>query len=431
MKQRQKFWFLICGIVLSVNLIVGYRVYSADAAGDDRTAFEKVGVLMRVMHLIRQNYVDESMTDDGDLLYNAIDGMVGGLDPFSSFLRPQEFQDMQESTEGQFGGIGVMVSVREKDLTVVAPMEGSPGGKAGLRSGDRIVEIEGQITRQMSLEDAIHLLKGEPGTNVTITIFRPSTKKRQELTIERAVIKVPSVKYGRVLEKGIGYVRITQFNEPTADELKKELKSLAGQGVESLIIDVRNNPGGLLNSAVDICSLFLPPKRMVVFTQGRRPSQKQTFLTVKGPHYTKLKIVILVNGGSASAAEILAGCLQDWGRAILVGEKTFGKGSVQNIIDLPDGSALRLTTAKYYTPSERIIHEKGIEPDVKVEIPEEEWKRLTDEQEKMWEENRLDLQMDSQIQRALEILKSYDTFLKAQKSKFKELRPSSAAPAAL
>jgi carboxyl-terminal processing protease len=431
MKQRQKFWFLICGIVLFVNLIVGYRVYSADAAGDDRTAFEKVGVLMRVMHLIRQNYVDESMTDDGDLLYNAIDGMVGGLDPFSSFLRPQEFQDMQESTEGQFGGIGVMVSVREKDLTVVAPMEGSPGGKAGLRSGDRIVEIEGQITRQMSLEDAIHLLKGEPGTNVTITIFRPSTKKRQELTIERAVIKVPSVKYGRVLEKGIGYVRITQFNEPTADELKKELKSLVGQGVESLIIDVRNNPGGLLNSAVDICSLFLPPKRLVVFTQGRRPSQKQTFLTVKGPHYTKLKIVILVNGGSASAAEILAGCLQDWGRAILVGEKTFGKGSVQNIIDLPDGSALRLTTAKYYTPSERIIHEKGIEPDVKAEIPEEEWKRLTDEQEEMWEENRLDLQMDSQIQRALEILKSYDTFLKAQKSKFKELRPSSAAPAAL
>ncbi len=408
----------LSAVLLALNALVGFTVFAAGPENkQEEDAFERMRVMMRVMQLIRQNYVDEAKADPGDLIYNALKGMVGSLDPFSSFMEPSEYHSMMEATEGQFGGLGVVVTIRDDVLTIVAPIEGTPGAKAGLLAGDQIVEIEGQTTRDFGVSDAVQRLKGEPGTRVNITIFRPETSETRQVTIERAIIEVPTVKDVRVLDHAIGYVRITQFSEPTAEKLREALKSLVGQEIRGLILDVRNNPGGLLESAVDVCSYFLPKGKLIVLTEGRRSSQKQEFKSDGGKKFPRrVPIVILVNGGSASAAEIVAGCLQDHGVAELIGEKTFGKGSVQNVIGLPDGSALRLTTAKYYTPSRRVIHENGITPDIKVEISKEEQQKLLEQQ--MQGDTFI---IDSQLRRALENLHTYLTYRRATEGKLLEL----------
>ena len=345
MTNRRNFWLWLAAGALAVNLLIGYRVYSGEeAAANENVAFEKVKVMMRVLHLVQQDYVDPKEVDYESLLYNAIEGMVSSLDPYSSFLDPREYESMRETTEGQFGGLGIVVTVRDGTLTVVAPIEGTPGSRAGLMAEDRIVKIEGQPTKEKKLSQAVRLLKGDPGTDVTLTIYRPETDETKTLTIERDVIKVPSVKDTQAIGDNIGYIRITQFDERTVDELKGALSELNSNGMEALILDLRNNPGGLLTSAVDVASLFLEEGQLVVFTEGRRPSQTTKYFTENGGFYPDMPVVILTNEGSASAAEIVAGCLQDTGRAILVGSKTFGKGSVQNVIKLQDGSALRLTT---------------------------------------------------------------------------------------
>ncbi len=422
MKRWQKVVLATTSCFLLVNLVIGFRVYAREA---DRTgeheAFEKISVMMRVLHLIRQDYVDPDKIDFKRLIYGALQGMVSSLDPFSSFMPPDEYKDMMQSTEGEFGGLGVVVTVRDGFLTVVAPISGTPGSRAGLRAGDQIIKIEQRSTENMDLQQAVKQLKGPPGTQVQITIRRPSTGETRDLTITRAVISVPSVKDVRMLDGDIGYVRITQFNDPTPERLEKALLDLSrGRRLNGLVIDLRNNPGGLLDAAVQACALFLPPKSLVVYTEGRRPSQKREYFTTrKGRKFMDVKIAILVNRGSASAAEIMSACLQDYHRAVLVGERTFGKGTVQNVMELPDGSALRLTVAKYYTPSRRVIHHHGIEPDIKVKLSDEEFGKLIDAQSAVGDEKGKVQFEDRQLERAVETLKSYQAFLKGRADRFR------------
>ncbi|MBN2448813.1 MAG: S41 family peptidase [Lentisphaeria bacterium] len=423
--RPRSFWLLVLGGLLVVNAAIGYRVYSEEAerSGEDE-AFEKVAVMMRVLYLIRKDYVNADKTSYRDLVYNALHGMVRSLDPFSDFMPPEQYDSMMESTEGEFGGLGIIVSTKDGMLTIVSPIDGTPGSRAGLQAGDQILKIDGQSTREMKLNDAVRLMRGPQGTEVNITVLRPSSGETRDYTITRERIPVLSVTDVKVFEgTRVGHVRITQFNDPTAEELTRALSSLEEQKIDSLIVDLRNNPGGLLPSAVEICSYFLEPGTLIVSTEGRQPSQKHEFRTSrKGFKFDKKPVAILVNGGSASAAEIMAGCLQDWGRAILIGEKTFGKGSVQNVIPLPDGSALRLTTAMYYTPSRRVIHEHGVEPDIHIALTRDQYQAIFEAQGNGEAASGRVPDNDPQVQRAIEVLKSYEVYLKSTKGRFRDLR---------
>ena len=415
MKPRSRqIWFTILAAVLAVNLVIGYRVYSRESIREgEAEALQKISVMMRVLHLIQKDYVNPDKIDYESLLYNAIDGMVSSLDPYSSFLEPDDFHNMMETTEGEFGGIGIVVTIRNGRLSVVTPIEGTPGSRAGLLAGDQIIEIDGELVEDATLTEAIKKLKGEPGTIVKIKVFRPETEETRSFEIERAIIEVPSVKGAQVIEDGLSYVRLTQFDEGTSAALEAALAELSERGMTSLVMDLRNNTGGLLTSAVDVAALFLEPGELVVSTEGRRASQKREYHTPKGKKYLDLPMVILVNKGSASAAEIVSGCLQDSKRAILIGEKTFGKGSVQNVIKLSDGSALRLTTAMYYTPSHRVIHENGIEPDITVKMTSEQLRALVERQMEVNGGGAVDPTNDPPLARALETLKSYEVFRSA------------------
>src|SRR5438067_2320931 len=267
--------------------------------------------------------------------------------------------------------------------TVIAAMDDTPAAKAGILSGDQIFRINGASTERMDLQDAINVLRGPAGAKVTLTLLRPSTKEIKEYALQRTEIKIQSVKGARLLDTDltgpfkIGYVRLVQFNEPTAEELSRALDELQKQGMEALILDLRNNPGGLLNSAVDVCAQLLPPNKKVVSTQGRVPSQQHDYSTSPAPKSRPtFPLVLLVNEGSASGAEIVAGALKDLHRAVVVGETTFGKGSVQNVMQLPDGSAVRLTTAKYYTPSKQVIQGNGVTPNIRVPMTAEQERSL-------------------------------------------------------
>lgn len=387
--MKRRLVFGAVGAVLLVNLLVGARLYLESAqAAEQENPYPSLEIFSYVLEKVRKDYVDGADLTYKDLVYGALRGMLGSLDPHSEFLEPDKFKELQDDTQGQFGGLGIVVSIRDNFVTVVAPMEDTPGFKAGVLSGDRIIRIDGRSTERMSLQDAVKLLRGKPGTEVTITIQRPSTGMIQDLKLKRAVINVDMVKdiHGkREFPLGgdqIGYVRVVQFGERTADELANALGKLKSQGMRALILDLRGNPGGLLEQAVAVCEKFLPRGKLVVTTEGRNPAQRSRRVamgrgdTLTLPNQEPMPMVILVNLGTASAAEIVAGCLQDWKRAVLLGEKTFGKGSVQSILPLPDGAALRLTTAKYYTPSHKVIHEQGITPDIVVPMTIEQERDL-------------------------------------------------------
>jgi carboxyl-terminal processing protease len=404
-------------LVVLFNVAVGARLYRALAAQEkDDSGYSNIAVFARAMQLIRQDYVDEKKVSYEDLTHAAMKGMLGSLDPHSQFMEPKDFKGMQDDTNSRFGGLGVVVSQRDGDLIIVSPMEDSPGFKAGLLPGDKIVKIDGESTEKLDLNDAVNRLRGEPGTKITLTIVRSGTKEIKDYTLTRENIKVASVKDAKILpaEQGgefkIGYARITQFNSPTADDLAKKLDELEKQGMQALVLDLRYNPGGLLNSAVDVAGQFLPPKTLVVSTEGRVPSQSRTYRTDdKTKPRPKYPLAILINGGSASGSEIVAGALKDLNRAILVGETTFGKGSVQSVIQLQDGSALRLTTAKYYTPSKQVIHEHGVAPTIRATLTQEQERMLMAQrnEESLTEAQRKDLQgfRDTQLDRAVDALK--------------------------
>jgi carboxyl-terminal processing protease len=418
MKRRLIFGFI--GVVLAVNLVIGAKVYSNSTDSTPKDAvYPNMRLFSEVMEKVRRDYVDGTNLTYQDLVYGALKGMINELDPHSEFLDPEKYKDLQSDTEGHFGGLGIVIAMKDNFVTVVAPMEDTPGFKAGILSGDRIIKINDKSTENMTLPDAVKILRGDPNTDVSMTIMRPSSGQVKDYKLTRAVITVDMVKdiNGKkefpLGENKIGYVRLTQFGEKTSDDLEAALKKLKGQGMQALIIDLRWNPGGLLDQAVEVCEKFLPRGQLIVSTEGRNASQDSKHRAAgRGDELNGMPIVVLVNLGSASASEIVSGCLQDLHRAIILGEKTFGKGSVQSIIPLDDGSALRLTTAKYYTPSHKVIHEVGITPNIVVPTTDEEDRdirlQLTpggmeslDEKER----ERIKSEHDPQLERAEDLLK--------------------------
>ena len=415
--MKRKLLYGLLGLLVIFNLAIGLKVLVSTASADiDDAGYENLTVFTRALQLIRQDYVDPNRIGYKELTYSALHGMLSALDPHSQFMEPSDFRGMRDETRSQFGGLGIVVSTRDGVLTVISPMEDSPGYRAGILPGDQILRINGKSTEKMSLQDAIDLLRGDPGQKVILTIYRASSKQTKDYSLLREIIKVASVKDAKILDESLtggfklGYVRVTQFNEPTAQELDRKLSELHNQGMQALVVDLRYNPGGLLTSAVDVCALFLPPKTMVVYTEGRDASQRREYFTDKNTRPREnFPVVLLVNNGSASGAEIVAGALQDLNRAILVGETTFGKGSVQSVIQLPDGSGLRLTTAKYYTPGKQVINEKGVTPNIKASLTADQERALllkrrdaplsSDEQKFVSE------QKDPQFDRAIDALK--------------------------
>ena len=428
-------------VLLGINLAIAARIYSETSTKQTNdNPYVQMELITRVMELIRQDYVDTNSVTYKELSYGALKGMLNSLDPHSQFMEPQAYQDMKEDTEGKFGGLGVVISMsREGFLTVVAPMEDTPGARAGLLPGDRIIKIDGKMTDKLSLQEAVRLLRGEPGTKVVISVFRSKAKnpsdRIKDYTIERAEIKVDSVKDAKILEDGIGYIRITEFKEPTADEFEKALTKLEAQGMNALIIDLRNDPGGLLESAGKIAGKFVPAGELIVSTEGRDLSKKIVYRSERGKKRLNDPLVILVNPGSASGSEIVAGALQDLKRAVLVGETTFGKGSVQSILQLPDGSAMRLTTAKYYTPSHKVIHEHGVTPDIIVPISEEDERKLLEQRiranmprEETTE--KVEPIADVQLERAVDVIKGVKLFAKQLKIAKQNIQTATAPTAA-
>lgn len=425
---------IIYGVLLAalaVNLFLGARVYFTYAqAGERDDGYSQYELFTRVVERVRKDYVDGDKLTYQELIYGALKGMLNTLDPHSEFMDVQKYRDLRDDTEGAFGGVGIVIGQRDNVLTVIAPMEDTPAFKAGILTGDRIIKIEGKSTEKLTLQDAVKRLRGEPGTDVTVTTLRPSSGQAREIKLTRAEIKVDTVKdiNGRrefpIGENKIGYIRITQFGEPTASELEDALKKLRKQGMEALVLDLRANPGGLLEQAAKVCDKFLPRNQVIVSTEGRRAEEKSEFRATGRGNYTGLPLAVLVNNGSASASEIVAGCLQDTtalgvSRAIVIGEQTFGKGSVQKILPLQDGTALRLTTAKYYTPSHKVIHEKGIIPDIVVPMTVEEeealfLRRSPGGLETLDEERRERLKdiRDVQMDRALDVLKGLSLYSK-------------------
>jgi len=409
---------VVAGILLAVctGAVAAADPEPAPPVSTEDTGYSEIATFAKAVELIRQDYVDGNKVSYHDLVYAAMKGMLSSLDPHSQFMNPDDFKDMQDDTRSRFNGLGVEVAVRDGLLTVVTPMEDTPAAKAGILAGDQILKINGVATDKLGLEDAVNVLRGEPGQKITLTILRPSTKEIKDYLLERKEIKVQSVKGARLLDPEltgpfkVGYVRIVQFNEPTAEEFGKALDDLQKQGMQALVLDLRNNPGGLLNSAIDVLGQFLPPNTKVVSTQGRAPSQKHDYSTPTGvKERPRFPLVVLVNEGSASGSEIVAGALKDLHRAIVVGETTFGKGSVQNVMQLPDGSALRFTTAKYYTPSKTVIQGNGVVPNILVPLSSEQGRAVAalrnNDKLQPAEANSIIKSKDLQMMRGIDALK--------------------------
>jgi len=388
--------------------------------------YSQIELYSYTLTTIQEDYVDELQPKD--LIYGSLKGMLATLDPHSQFLNPEEYKNLKTETQGKFGGLGIEISIRDGLLTIISPIEDTPAWEAGLKAGDRIVKIEGELTKDITLSDAVKKLRGKPGTDVTITILREDEFKILIKTITREVIHIQDVKHTQILEDNIGFIRLTEFREDSAKAFKKALDELTALNADSLILDLRNNPGGLLNVAIKITEFFLPDGQIIVSTKGRRYSQNTVTRSANKKDVIDWPMVVLLNEGSASGSEILAGALKDNKRAIILGSKSFGKGSVQSVIPLPDGAGLRLTTSKYFTPSGVSIHGEGIEPDIVVkrifpvetETQEQEKnidkifdqieteKEVDSEKEKIRrkkEEVREQLLNDNQIQSAINVLK--------------------------
>lgn len=326
-----------------------------------------------------KKYVDQSKLDPENMVYGAIKGMVASIgDPYSGFMDPEETNEFNIEMEGSFDGIGAELGIKDGVLTVVAPIEGTPAKNAGIRAGDKILKIDGEITSDMSVEDAVKRIRGKKGTEVTLTIVRNGESKTQDITIKRDRIEIKSIIYDKK-EGGIAHIRITKFAEDTTKEFNKAVAQAIADGTKGIIVDVRNNPGGFLDVAVDIASKFMPKGEVVVWEQGR-DGEKKEFRARGGDSLSEVPVVVLMNEGSASASEILAGALRDVKKAKLIGKKSFGKGSVQQLEKLSDGSSLRITIAKWLTPSGQSIHEVGLSADLEVEMTEDDFKNNRDPQ---------------------------------------------------
>ena len=354
---------LACIGLIGIGYFGGQGLQKVSAAGG-RDSYEGLEAFTNVLAVVQKNYVEDVGTQK--LVDGAINGMLNALDPHSSYLTPESYRELQVDTEGSFGGLGIEITVRDGLLTVVAPIEDTPAYRAGVKAGDQIIKIEGEMTKDMSLVDAVKKMRGPRGSKITVSLRREGVSRLLDFHLTREVIKIQSVK-SKTLEKGYGYIRITQFQDRTGSDLDAALSKLAQENekLEGLVVDLRNDPGGLLSQAVKVSDTFLD-SGLIVYTEGRLDNQKQKYFAHQGGQ-TNIPLVVIVNGGSASASEIVAGALQDHGRAVVVGTKTFGKGSVQTILPMESGAALRLTTAMYFTPSGRSIQVTGITPDILVE----------------------------------------------------------------
>lgn len=357
---------LICLLIATITftgVFLNRNLLENVAAGENEH-YKRIKTFAETLSLIKKNYVEE--VDEKDLVYGAIKGMLSSLDPHSSFMPPEHFKEMKIDTKGEFGGLGIQIGIKDKILTIISPIDDTPAFKAGVKAGDKIIKIDGESTKDITIHDAVTKLRGPKGTSVTITIVREGLDKALDIKIVRDIIKLKSVKH-KIIDETIGYIKLTQFQEKTAVDLRNALEEISKKKINALILDLRNNPGGLLKGAVDVSSLFLPPEKLVVYIKGRS-GEKTEFKTSKSNRHFDYPMIVLVNQGSASASEIVAGAMQDWEQAIVLGTQTFGKGSVQTVIPLSDGSALRLTTARYYTPKDRSIQTTGITPDIIVKL---------------------------------------------------------------
>ncbi len=326
--------------------------------------YENLELLQRVLHYVESNYVEA--TDNRKLIHGAIRGMLETLDPHSNFLPAEVFKDMKVDTSGRFGGLGIEVGMRDNVLTVISPIEDTPAWRAGIRPGDRIVRINGESTKGLTLAEAVTSMRGKRGSSIKLTVYRAADQRMRDFSLVRELVKIQSVKHD-LLEPGIGYVRLTSFNENAASDIRQAIEKIEKAGkLKGLVLDLRNNPGGLLDQAVEVSSLFID-EGVVVSTAGRNPETKEVKMARKGMARKDLALVVLVNSSTASAAEIVAGALQDHKRALILGQPTFGKGSVQSVVEIAPEVGLKLTIARYYTPAGRSIQEKGVSPDILLE----------------------------------------------------------------
>jgi carboxyl-terminal processing protease len=359
-------------------------VTSVSAAGE---GYEDLKTFTEVLSMVNKYYVEEVKTKD--LIYSAIKGMLGSLDPHSSFMPPEAYKEMQVETKGEFGGLGIQIGMKDKTLTVIAPIEDTPAFRAGIKAGDQIVKINKESTQDMTLQDAVSKMRGAPKTSVTIGILREGWEEPKDFTIVREIIKIKSVK-SKILEDKIGYIKLSQFQEMTSSDLASAVTKMKDEKVNSLVLDLRNNPGGLLNSAIDVTSQFLPKGKLVVYTKTRA-GEKSEFFT-DGESYFSKPMIVLVNQGSASASEIVAGALKDWNRAVVLGTQTFGKGSVQTVIPISDGAGHPVLREK-----DLARHLKNEQTDMKPEDVE-------------MAPLEMDEKDDVQLQRAVDILKTWNIF---------------------
>lgn len=431
-------------ILLLVGIALGFFLaaqWVPNVSAVPRQDYESLEAFTNILSIVKKNYVEDVNTKS--LVNGAINGMLSSLDPHSAYLTPDLYKELQMDTQGRFGGLGIEITIKGGILTVVSPIEDTPAAKAGVKPGDQIFKIEDEFTKDMTLVDAVKKMRGPKGTKITISVRREGVAELINFTLVRDTIRVQSVR-SRNLEEGYGYIRLAQFQERSDRDLQRSLEKLAAEkgGLKGLVLDLRNNPGGLLTQAVRVADLFLD-SGMIVYTEGRIEAQRQKYFAQKDGSWMDFPVVVLVNGGSASASEIVAGALQDHKRAIVLGTKSFGKGSVQTILPLDDSSALRLTTARYFTPKGRSIQAMGIVPDIVVEsTPQQEAKAEEKRRQSIREENlpgHLQNQQqtpspeqgekekekqipssaptgddsidnDAQLKRALDLLKSWDVF---------------------
>ncbi len=397
--------FKVFGVAL-LTFALGFIVGFASQGRRSEDEYIYLRMFTDVLRIIKENYVEPVSTKD--LIYGALNGMTKSLDPFSSFFTPRQYESFRQETEGEFGGVGIEIGMEKGRPVVISPIEGTPAFRAGIKPGDVILEIDGEDTSNMSLIDVVQRIRGKVGTKVQLTIYRKGMEKPMKIELERALIKIESVRWTTLGD--VGYIKLSQFNENVSVQVERALKELTSKRVKGIILDLRNDPGGLLSEAVNVADLFLPEGKLVVYTKGRKGETQKYFARRKPVVPDDLPVIVLINKGSASASEIVAGALQDYKRAIILGEKSFGKASVQNIIPLEDGSALRLTVAYYYTPLGRLIHKKGIVPDVQVAMDEKQEEALQEaiRQKKLEGKSGLILlpEKDPQLSKAIELIRS-------------------------
>jgi carboxyl-terminal processing protease len=412
--MRKRIIIVLVSFIVGLFIFVSIALSGADKKKDD--LYRQIELFSDTLTTIQSEYVDE--TKPKDLIYGALKGMLASLDLHSQFMDPDTYNELKVETKGKFGGLGIEVTIKDGLLTVITPIEDTPAWRAGLKPLDKIVKIDNDITRDMTLSEAVKRMRGKPGEAVSLTILRESDNKILEFKIVRDIIKIKDIKEAKILEDGIGYIRLNEFREDTIKNINLALSNLSKEKMNALILDLRNNPGGLLEVAVDVAGKFIPKGKLVVYTKGRKEKQNLEFLSASGQPILDLPMAVLINEGSASGSEIVAAALQDYKRAIIIGMKSFGKGSVQTVIPLSDGSALKLTTSKYFTPKGQEIHGKGVIPDIIVEnakvdpdlakniSPQDLFKKMEEKTPESKEISIFNYKSDNQIMRAVDLLKA-------------------------